>query len=191
MDDSFTLPGWARQVLIGAGAFVLGGLIAFGYSWRPLHGALTWKVAALEEKLDARNLENLKLADELARLRSQEEDRVDPEAFEETRTSLAKTEAALAQAEKDLARAERKRKDANASSRTWRKRYETLRDETSRAPIPAAPAPAPAAPVAPAAPATSDAPLAPAAADSAATASPAAPQPAILGDGNGPGEATP
>ena len=75
MDDSFSLPGWARQVLIGVGLFLLGGVLAFGYSWRPLHGALTWKVDALEQKLDARNLENLKLSDELARLRSDEAER--------------------------------------------------------------------------------------------------------------------
>ena len=66
-----SLPSWARQVLAGAGLFVLGGLITFGYSWRPLHGALTWEVAALEKRLDERNLENLKLSDEIARLRSQ------------------------------------------------------------------------------------------------------------------------
>ena len=176
MDDSFSLPVWARQALIGAGLFVLGGVIAFGYSWRPLHGSLTWKVAALEEKLDARNLENLKLSDELARLRSQEAESVDPEAFEEARTSLQKKEKALAQAEKDLARAERKRKDANASARTWRKRYETLRDETSRAPVPAAPAPA--------APAPAETP--PAAPAAPPEASPPSPEPAILDDGSGP-----
>ena len=181
MDDSFALPAWARQALIGAGLFVLGGLLAFGYSWRPLHGSLTWKVAALEEKLDARNLENLKLSDELARLRSLEMDRVDPAAFEEARTALRKTEAALAQAEKDLARAERKRKDANASSRTWRKRYETLRDETSQAPVPAAPE-ATAQPAAPAA--------APPA-EPTPPASPSTPEPGILGGGNGPIGVTP
>ncbi len=189
MDDSFKLPGWARQILVGAGLFVLGGVIAFGYSWRPLHGSLTWKIAALEEKLDARNLENLKLADELARLRSQEAERVDPEAYQEARTALEKTEAALAQAEKDLARADRKRKDANASARTWRKRYETLRDETSRAPVPAAPAqvPAPAeAPEAPAAP-----PASPSADGTPAAASPGGTEPAILGGGDGASGAAP
>ena len=166
MDDSFTLPGWARQALIGAGLFGLGGLIAFSYSWRPLHGSLTWKVAALEEKLDARNLENLKLSDELARRRSLEVERVDPEAFREAQSSLETAETALAQAKKDLARAERKRQDANASARTWQKRYEKLLDETSREPIPAAPAVPPA--------------------ESVVPASPETPEPAILDGENGP-----
>lgn len=178
MDDSLKRPGWARQALIGAGLFGLGGLIAFGYSWRPLHGSLTWKVAALEEKLDARNLENLKLSDELARRRSLEPQRVDPEAFREAQSSLETTETALAQARKDLARAERKRKDANASARVWQRRYEKLRDETSRAPIPAAPAPAPAE-------ADAGPPTVPPA-ESGARASPETPEPAILGGENGP-----
>ncbi len=177
MDESFSLPPWARQVLIGLGLFLLGGLVAFGYSWRPLHGALSWKVDALEEKLDARNLENLKLADELARLRSQEAERVDPEAFAEVEQALAKTESALSQAEKDLKRADRKRKDANASASRWRKRYETLRDEQAR--IPASPAPTPALADAPATAAAPEAPAAPAPAD--APASPAAPETGILG----------
>lgn len=163
MDDSFTLPAWARRALIGAGLFVLGGLIAFGYSWRPLHGSLTWKVAALEEKLDARNLENLKLSDELARLRSQDAGRVDSAAFEDATKSLEKAESALAQAEKDLARAERKRKGADASARTWRKRYENLRDDTRHTPAAASPTPV----------------------------SPPGPEPAILGGGNGPIGGTP
>ena len=140
MDVSFSLPTWARHALIGLGLFLLGGLVAFGYSWRPLHGALSWKVDALEEKLDARNLENLNLADELARLRSQDAERVDPEAFTKLEQVLAKTESALSQAEKDLKRADRKRKEANASASRWRKRYESLRDEQASMPSsPAAP----------------------------------------------------
>lgn len=164
MEESFTLPVWARNTLIGAGLFLLGGVLAFGYSYRPLHGALTWKVDQLEERIDARNLENLKLSDEIARLRADESTRVDPEAFAKAETELARIKTALEQAEKDRSRADRKRKDANASASRWRKRYEKLRDETELAaktpeiepqspapPTPAAepnpaPAPTPAAP---------------------------------------------
>lgn len=150
------LPAWLRQTLIGLGLFLLGGLLSFGYSYRPLHGALTWQVEQLEERLDARNLENLRLSDELAKLRSAEAERVDPESFAQVERELEKTRSSLAQAEKDLSRAERKRKDANASASRWRKRYEKLRDEqrlaakSTPAAKPtgsAAPAPAPAAPV--------------------------------------------
>lgn len=161
MDESFTLPRWARHILIGAGLFVLGGLLAFGYSWRPLHGKLTWKVAALEERLDARNLENLKLADELATLRGEASERVDPAEFDGLSTDLARAQKALAQAEKDLERATRKRKDADASASRWRKRYETLRDE--RAALPAAAPPPPPRPAATPPPAPTPAPIRPSA----------------------------
>ena len=131
MNDSISLPPWLRTVLIGAGLFLLGGVLSFGYSYRPLHGALTWKVEQLEERLDARNLENMKLESEVAKLRSQEETRVDPDSFKQVERELEKTRTALAQAEKDLKRADRKRKDANASASTWRKRYESLREQTA------------------------------------------------------------
>lgn len=130
MNAENPLPGWARQILIGAAAFVVGGLIAFGYSYRPLHGALSWKVDSLEERLDERNRENLQLSDELARLQTDESERIEPEAFEQIQAELKKTRAALAKAEKAVDRAEQKRKKANSSAATWRKRYETLRDES-------------------------------------------------------------
>ncbi len=155
MDDSFPLPKWLRQALIGLGLFLLGGLLAFGYSYHPLHGALNWKVEQLEERLDARNLENLRLSDELAKLRSSEAESVDPESFAEVERELEKTRTTLAQAEKDLSRAQSKRKDANADAGRWRKRYEKLRDELKVASTPPAQAPA-AGTSSPAAPAPGD-----------------------------------
>ncbi len=160
MDDwlrlPLLLPPWLRQALVGLGLFLLGGLISFGYSYWPLHGGLVWQVEQLEERLDARNLENMRLSDELAKLRSIDAERVDPGTFAEVERDLDKTRTALAQAEKDLDRSERKRKDANASAERWKKRYETLRDElavaatsapaATAAPTPAADAAAPAAP---------------------------------------------
>jgi len=131
MEESITLPTWARNGLMGIGLFLLGGLLAFGYSYRPLHGALTWKVDQLEARIDERNLENLKLSDEIARLRADESTKVDPDAFAKNEAELAKIRTELEQSKKDLARTDRKRQDANASASRWRKRYEKLRDETA------------------------------------------------------------
>ncbi len=141
MEESNPLAFWIRRVLIGAGVFLAGAVLSFGYSYRPLHGDLTWKVDELERRIDERNLENMKLGDELARLRSQNAEQVDPETYAQVEKELAKTKKALAQAEKDLDRTDRKRKDANESASRWRKRYEDLRDQQSvaaaRAPEPA------------------------------------------------------
>jgi len=61
------LPIWFRHALIGLGLFLAGAILAFGYSYRPLHGALIWQVDQLEERLDERNRENVELSDLLAR----------------------------------------------------------------------------------------------------------------------------
>ncbi|MAG31241.1 MAG: hypothetical protein CL908_10185 [Deltaproteobacteria bacterium] len=161
MDRVNPLRPWARQILIGVGLFVVGGLIAFGYSWRPLHGSLTWKVDELETRLDERNLENLKLSDELAGLRSQEATRIDPETLAQIERELEKTKLALAKSEKKLGRTEKRRKEAKADADRWRKRHESLRESVAAAPTApaeesATPPEAPAAgsPAAPAAPST-------------------------------------
>ena len=140
MPDMNSLPAPLRLGLIGLVLFLAGGLISFGYSYRPLHGAKTWKISELEQRLDERNRENMTLGDEIARLRRDDKGRVDSETLEQVERELAKTRSTLEQFEKDLARADRKRKDADGNADRWRKRFETLRDDVAAAP--AAPAPA-------------------------------------------------
>lgn len=139
MNESISLPRWIRLPLIGIGLFLAGGLLAFGYSYRPLHGAMTWQIEELERRIDVRNLENLKLGDQLARLRSQEASQIDPDTFSQVERELGKTKKALAQAEKDLAREQSKHKESNSSASRWRKRYEELLEQKKN--VPAAPAP--------------------------------------------------
>jgi hypothetical protein len=175
MDESNPLPRWLRLTLAGMGLFLAGGLLTFGYSYRPLHGAMTWKVEELERRIDDRNVENLKLGDELVRLRSMEASRIDPDTFSQIERELRKTKKALAQAEKDLTRTDRKRKDANASAGRWRKRYEELRDQQALATAQPAPPHLPAA-VRPAGEISAESPTQP-------HASPASASPASLGNG--------
>ena len=52
-----SLPLILRQIILGVTLFVLGAGLSFAYSYRPLYGALTWKVESLESRLDERNLE--------------------------------------------------------------------------------------------------------------------------------------
>lgn len=141
MEATNPLPQIARLSLIGLGLFLAGALLSFAYSYHPLHGANTWKIEELEARLDVRNQENMKIGDELARFRSDESTRVDPETFAQIEIELANVRSTLDQAEKDLERASLKRKEANTSARRWRKRYEKLRDESAVVAV-AAPAPA-------------------------------------------------
>lgn len=146
MQAEISIPRWLRHALIGLGLFIVGGAIAFGYSYRPLHGALTWKVEHLEARLDERNLELQNLEDELQTILSSEQERVDPETLPQIERELEKTRNALASLEKKYATAEKKRSDANASARTWRKRFESLQTaqrSSAPPPPPAAPVPVP------------------------------------------------
>ena len=123
-----------RQILLGTALFLLGALLSFGYSYRPLHGALTWKVDSLETRLDERNRENATLSDELRVLRANEATRIEPEALAQIETELAQTKKALRKSEKKLKSAERKRRNANTNADRWRKRYESLRDTQPSSP---------------------------------------------------------
>jgi hypothetical protein len=128
------LPRWARHGLIGVGLFLAGAILAFGYSYRPLHGALSWQVDQLESRLDERNRENVQLRDTLARQKSDEATRIDPNTLAQVERELEQTQRVLNQAEKDLKRAERKRKESVSSAKKWRTRYEELRDTAENDP---------------------------------------------------------
>jgi hypothetical protein len=127
-ENFLPLPAWVRHVLIGVGLFLAGAALAFGYSYRPLHGALSWQVEQLEARLDERNRENVRLSDSLATQKSNEATRIDPDTLAQVERELEQTKRVLNQAEKDLKRAVRKRKESAASTKKWRKRYEELRD---------------------------------------------------------------
>lgn len=127
-ENFLTVPRWLRHALIGVGLFLAGALLAFGYSYRPLHGALSWQVEQLEARLDERNRENVKLTDSIAKQKSNEATRIDPDTLAQVERELEQTKRVLNQAEKDLKRAERKRKESASSATKWRKRYEKLRD---------------------------------------------------------------
>lgn len=162
------LPGWFRQIAIALVCFTVGALGAFGYSYRPLHGALTFKVEALEQRIDQRNRENLALKDEVALLQSGESSCIQPEELEEVKRELGQIHFALGESQAEVERVERNLRDANANANRWRKRFHSIRDAAEPT-LPAAPTPAPqasappaASPPAPASPATSNpAPLRP------------------------------
>ena len=131
MNEEKRLPLWVRHSLIGVGLFFAGALLAFGYSYRPLHGALAWQVDQLETRIDERNRENTELRDALVKQEAMESTRIDPDTLAQVKKELVQTKRVLDQAEKDLKRADRKRKESVGSAATWRKRFEDLRDSIS------------------------------------------------------------
>jgi hypothetical protein len=127
--------------LIGVSLFLAGAILAFGYSYRPLHGALSWQVDHLEARLDQRNLENLRLADQLAAQKSVAATAIDPETFAQVERELDQTKRVLNQAERDLKRAKQKRKNADLSASKWQQRFREL--ERQPAPVAALSTPSP------------------------------------------------
>lgn len=138
-----TWPSWLRQLVAGLGLFLAGGLFAFGYSYRPLHGARVWKIEQLEARLHEVGRENLALADELARLRTSASTRVDPETVDQLESELEQTKTLLGKVERRLETADRKRQQASSEASRWRRRFETLQEEQSATPAAPASAPAP------------------------------------------------
>lgn len=136
-----SLPQIIRHIIVGVGIFALGAAFSFGYSYRPLHGALTFKVDSLEARLDERNREFLRVKDELARLQDDESTRIEPETLSQVESELTKTKSALRDAEKKAKRAESKRADANKNADRWRKRFESLRDQQQTMPERVEPSP--------------------------------------------------
>jgi hypothetical protein len=139
-----SLPLILRQIILGIGIFALGAVLSFGYSYRPLHGSLTFKVDSLEARLDERNREFRRLKDELESLQKDESKRIDPETLSQVESELATTKRVLRDAEKKAKRADSKRNDANTNADRWRKRFEALRDQQQA--MPAAVEPSPVAP---------------------------------------------
>jgi hypothetical protein len=131
MDQENPFPRLLRRALTGLGLFLAGALLAFGYSYRPLHGALSWQVDQLESRLDERNRENVRLSDALAKQNSIEATQIAPETLAQVERELEQTKRVLDQAEKDLKRAERKRRESTASAAKWRSRFEELRDTSA------------------------------------------------------------
>jgi hypothetical protein len=132
-----SLPTFIRRIILTVALFSSGAVFGFGYSYRPLHGALVWKVDQLQTRLDRRNLDDLVLRDELAKVRSLQATRVDPETLAQVEHELDRTKRALSDAEQKIKRADRRRRQANSSADRWRDRFETLRDSPSMA-LPAA-----------------------------------------------------
>ncbi len=150
MNEENPLMLWARRALIGAGLFLAGAVLAFGYSYRPLHGALSWQIDQLESRLDERNRENFELSDALAKQKSNDTERIDPNTLTQVERELEQTKRMLNKVEKNLKRTDRKRKDSIANAAKWQKRFEELRGASgsvaATTTTPRTPAAAPASP---------------------------------------------
>lgn len=113
----------ARRVGIHVGVFLAGALIAFVYSYAPLHSAKNWKIDYLEERLDASRLQIEDLERNLADVQKKMRTRADPEAFRLLQGELAVTDDTIGDLESKLARSQRRVKDLERSRDSWKAKH--------------------------------------------------------------------
>ena len=112
-----------RSAGIYAGVFLAGAVMAFAYSYAPLHSAKDWKIGYLEERLRAKNDQIGDFEKKLVQARGEATRRADPEAFRQLQNELARTDATAAELERKLARVRRRAKDLERSRDGWKARH--------------------------------------------------------------------
>ena len=150
-DGNEELMRLAKKAGIYLGVFLAGGLIAFVYSYSPLHKAKNWKIEYLEERLEAKEVELQTAGQELASVTADNEDKPDTETFKLLQNELVTVDKTVKELERKLAKAERRMKELETSRNNWKAKTakaESMRDAlaASRVPMPAAAAAPPASP---------------------------------------------
>lgn len=139
----------AIQAGIYLGVFLGGALVAFLYSYMPLHNAKNWKIDYLEERLASKDAELTARTAELETLASESGNGPDPETFKLLQKELAAADQSIQKLEGQLAKAERRAGELEKSRDDWKARH--AKAESQRKAVTAS-APSPAVPAAPAPP---------------------------------------
>lgn len=131
-----------RYPLLILTAFLLGALLAFAYSYAPLHSSKDWKIDYLEERLESRNEQVGELEAELEKARASLDGTASDEEVQALRKQLAEATKLADSRRSEIASLEKKVDRATRDRDTWKKRHATamkeLEEQTAN---PAAPAP--------------------------------------------------
>jgi hypothetical protein len=167
----------AKMAGVYLGVFLAGGLIAFVYSYSPLHKAKNWKIEYLEERLEAKDVELQAAEQELGNEVADNQDKPDGETFKLLQKELVTVDKTVKDLERKLAKSDRRVKELEKSRSNWKAKAaaaESDRDAlaanqaTTPSPEPESAAAAPASP----APALEDGPNADSRGDAPLAASP-------------------
>jgi len=120
----------AIQVGIYLGIFLAGAIVAFLYSYIPLHNAKNWKIDYLEERLVAKDNELGELQRKLRQIETDSADKPDSQTFKQLQDELHTTDKTLKDLERQVATLERKARDLEKSRNDWKSKYD--RAEASR-----------------------------------------------------------
>jgi hypothetical protein len=126
---------WLRKARVYLGTFVAGGLLAFAYTYYPLHSAKDWKIDHLEARLQEETIRFTELDAEFRTMRGRVESQPDHEAFDALQEEVAGATTRRGELEEKLNRADRKIRDLEKSRGSWEAKYAKLeksRDDLAR-----------------------------------------------------------
>ena len=133
----------AKRFGISVGLFVAGAILAFVYSYVPLHNAKNWEIGYLEERLEAKDQQLVQLETKVSTLESDVSLRPEAETFKLMQEELATTDKTIKELERRLARSEKRVKELERARTHWKKKFDAAEAAAAAAPAPvAAPAPA-------------------------------------------------
>jgi hypothetical protein len=140
------------RVGIYVGVFLAGAILAFLYSYIPLHNAKNWKIDYLEERLVSKDNEIELLEQRLASLEIDAADKPDGQTFKQVQGELVSADKTVKDLEQQVRQLERQARELEKAGRDWKSKYdaaEATRIATDRAnprdasgqaePLPAAP----------------------------------------------------
>lgn len=120
----------AIQFGVYAGVFLAGAILAFLYSYIPLHNAKNWKIDYLEERLVAKDTEVGALERKIADLEGDTADKPDAQTFKQVQEELASAHTTVKELERQVAKLEGRTRDVEKSRNDWKSKFEAA--ESSR-----------------------------------------------------------
>lgn len=135
--DHSELKHLAQRIGIHIGIFFAGGLVAFVYSYMPLHDAKNWKIDYLSERIGSKEDRIQALDAELAELKADSADKPDSETFKLLQRELVTTDKTIQDLESKLAKADRRIKELERSRNNWKSKHAALQAKGRQAPSPA------------------------------------------------------
>jgi len=127
MEEPDSGSGALRRLAVRAGIYAAtffgGALLAFVYSYMPLHSAKDWKIDYLEERGAAKDVELEATRGELASLEADSAERPDAQTFKVLQDELAVADKTVKRLEKHVARLERRTKELERSRNNWKAKH--------------------------------------------------------------------
>lgn len=134
----------AKRFGVYVAIFVTGAVLAFVYSYVPLHNAKNWKIDYLTERLEAKDQQLVQAETRLSAMEADASGRPDAKTFKVLQDELAAADRKVKDLERKLDRSDSRVAELERARSHWKKKFEAAESMAAAAPPPApvaAPAP--------------------------------------------------